>query len=77
MDPVIKREILLDNYQNPANRGLVEDESYMSTVEARSSFTSEVSGDKSDTAETDETDNKMIPIIENKSNFLNLIFNTF
>ncbi|MDO5828145.1 MAG: hypothetical protein Q4Q19_07785 [Methanobrevibacter sp.] len=49
----------------------------MSTVEARSSFTSEVSGDKSDTAETDETDNKMIPIIENKSNFLNLIFNTF
>jgi len=29
MDPVIKREILLDNYQNPANRGLVEDESYI------------------------------------------------
>lgn len=29
MDPILKREILLDNYQNPTNRGLVEDDSYI------------------------------------------------
>ena len=29
IDPVMKREIILDNYQNPANRGLVEDEGYI------------------------------------------------
>ena len=28
MDKETKREIILDNYQNPTNRGLVEDESY-------------------------------------------------
>ncbi len=28
MDEKLKREIILDNYQNPANRGLPEDESY-------------------------------------------------
>ena len=25
MDPNIRREIILDNYQNPLNRGLVDD----------------------------------------------------
>lgn len=29
MDSVIKREILLENYQNPTNKGLVEDDSYI------------------------------------------------
>ena len=29
MDKNIKREIILDNYQNPNNRGLVEDDSYI------------------------------------------------
>ena len=29
MDPVLKREIMLDNYEHPANRGLVEDSSYI------------------------------------------------
>ncbi len=29
MDPKLKREILLDHYQNPTNRGLVEDDSYI------------------------------------------------
>lgn len=29
MDKEIKREIILDNYQNPINRGLVKDESYI------------------------------------------------
>lgn len=28
MDKETKREIILDNYQNPTNRGLVKDESY-------------------------------------------------
>lgn len=28
MDKEIKREIILDNYQNPTNRGLVEDATY-------------------------------------------------
>ena len=28
MDKETKREIILDNYQNPTNRGLVEDEAY-------------------------------------------------
>ena len=28
MDDKLKREIILDNYQNPGNRGLPEDESY-------------------------------------------------
>ena len=29
MDPVMKREIILENYQNPMNRGLVNDDSYV------------------------------------------------
>lgn len=29
MDPNIRREIILDNYQNPKNRGLVQDSSYV------------------------------------------------
>lgn len=29
MDPKLKREILIDHYQNPMNRGLVEDEGYI------------------------------------------------
>lgn len=29
MDPVLKREILLDNYQNPTNKGLVDDDTYI------------------------------------------------
>ncbi len=29
MDPRLKREIMLENYENPMNRGLVEDDSYI------------------------------------------------
>ncbi len=29
MDKEIRREIILDNYQNPINRGLVDDDSYI------------------------------------------------
>lgn len=29
MDPILKKEIILDNYQNAFNRGLVDDESYI------------------------------------------------
>ena len=29
MDPILKREIMLDNYEHPANRGLTTDESYI------------------------------------------------
>ena len=29
MDPILKRQIMLDNYENPLNRGLVDDESYI------------------------------------------------
>lgn len=29
MDPTLKREIILENYENPNNRGLVEDDSYI------------------------------------------------
>ena len=29
MDNNLKREIILDNYQDPMNRGLVEDDSYI------------------------------------------------
>lgn len=29
MDPVLKREIMLDNYEHPMNRGLVNDNSYI------------------------------------------------
>lgn len=29
MDSNLKREIILDNYQNPDNRGLIEDDSYV------------------------------------------------
>ena len=29
MDTILKREIMLDNYENPTNRGLVDDESYI------------------------------------------------
>jgi SUF system FeS assembly protein, NifU family len=29
MDNNLKREIILDNYQNPMNRGLIKDESYI------------------------------------------------
>ncbi len=30
MDPKMKREIILQHYQNPKNKGLIEDESYIS-----------------------------------------------
>lgn len=29
MDPILRREIMLDNYEHPMNRGLVEDSSYI------------------------------------------------
>ena len=29
MDPTLKREIILENYENPTNRGLVTDDSYI------------------------------------------------
>lgn len=29
MDPILKREIILDNYQNPKNKGLVDDNNYI------------------------------------------------
>lgn len=29
MDPIMRREIILDNYQNPKNRGLVDDNNYI------------------------------------------------
>ena len=29
MDPILKREIMLDNYENNMNRGLVDDDSYI------------------------------------------------
>lgn len=29
MDPIIKRNIIIDNYQNPERKGLVEDNSYI------------------------------------------------
>ena len=29
MDPILKREIMLDNYNNPTNRGLVDDDNYI------------------------------------------------
>ena len=29
MDPALKREIMLDNYEHPENRGLIEDDSYI------------------------------------------------
>ena len=29
MDGNLRREIILDNYQNPMNRGLVDDDSYL------------------------------------------------
>jgi len=29
MDPNLKRSIILDHYQNPKNRGLIEDDSYI------------------------------------------------
>ena len=29
MDSNIKREIILENYQNPQNKGLLNDDSYM------------------------------------------------
>ena len=29
MDPIIRRQIILDNYQNPNNYGLVDDDSYI------------------------------------------------
>ena len=29
MDNNLKREIILDNYQDPLNRGLIEDDSYI------------------------------------------------
>ena len=31
MDSNFKREIILDNYQDPMNRGLIEDDSYLKT----------------------------------------------
>ena len=29
MDPALKREIMLDNYEHPENRGLINDDSYI------------------------------------------------
>lgn len=29
MDQVLKREIMLDNYENPMNRGLIDDDTYI------------------------------------------------
>ena len=29
MEPALKREIMLDNYEHPTNRGLVEDDTYI------------------------------------------------
>ena len=29
MDPILKREIILEHYQNPKNRGLIDDDSYI------------------------------------------------
>ena len=29
MDSNLKREIILDNYQNPSNKGLINDDSYL------------------------------------------------
>ena len=29
MDPKLKRDIILDHYQNPVNRGLIDDEGYI------------------------------------------------
>lgn len=29
MDPILKRQIMIDNYENPANRGLVDDNTYI------------------------------------------------
>ena len=29
MEPALKREIMLDNYENPTNRGLVDDDTYI------------------------------------------------
>ena len=29
MDPMLKRQIMLDNYNNPTNRGLIDDDSYI------------------------------------------------
>lgn len=29
MDPILKREIMLDNYEHPVNRGLIEDDNYI------------------------------------------------
>lgn len=29
MDPVLKREIMLDNYESPMNRGLIDDDTYI------------------------------------------------
>lgn len=29
MDPIMRREIILENYQNPKNRGLIEDNKYI------------------------------------------------
>ena len=31
MDSELKREIIFDNYKEPTNRGLIEDESYLKT----------------------------------------------
>ena len=29
MDSNLRREIIMDNYKNPVNRGLIEDDSYL------------------------------------------------
>ncbi len=29
MDPILKREIILENYQNPKNKGLIDDKTYI------------------------------------------------
>ena len=33
MDSNLRREIIMDNYQDPMNRGLIEDDSYLKDYE--------------------------------------------
>ena len=38
MDKELRRAIILDNYQNPINRGLVNDDSYIKHNSSATSF---------------------------------------
>lgn len=42
MDKNLKREIILEHYQNPKNRGLIEDESYIKTDTSNDSCIDEI-----------------------------------